>query len=263
MPLLEQTGSMPTEKYAHGPELLEHSRKIGRTYGLYKKTLFRTEVKKLNWDDRSSTWKVCTDREDQLTARFVVPVAGPLHRPKLPGVPGLDMFAGHTFHTSRWDYDYTGGDTTGNLSKLKDKKVGIIGTGATAVQIVPHLGQWSKDLYVFQRTPSSVDVRNNRKTDAHWAEGLGHNWQKARMDNFNTIVNGGKQDVDMVHDGWTDLLTRIAGTRRSKDIQTPKAVREANRQMLDFEKMEQIRGRVDSIVIDPATAESLKPYYNQ
>ena len=132
--------------------------------------------------------------------------------PKLPGIPGINDFAGHTFHTSRWDYRYTGGDCTGGLTGLKDKRVGIIGTGATAIQCVPHLGEWAKELYVFQRTPSSVDVRNNAETDPAWAASLTPGWQRRRQDNFNILVAGGDQDEDLVHDGWTDIFRNLTGT---------------------------------------------------
>ena len=137
---------------------------------------------------------------------------GPLNRPKLPGIPGIDEFRGHTFHTSRWDYDYTGGDSHGNLDKLADKRVGIIGTGATAIQCIPHLGAAAQELFVFQRTPSSVDVRDNRETDPEWAASLAPGWQQRRMDNFNILVSGGDQDEDLVADGWTDIFRKLTGT---------------------------------------------------
>ena len=137
---------------------------------------------------------------------------GPRNRPKRPGIAGIDAVEGHTFHTSRWDYGYTGGDNSGNLSALSDKKVAIIGTGATAIQCVPHLGESSEHLYVFQRTPSSVDVRNNRETDPEWAESLEPGWQYRRMENFNTLVSGGDQDEALVSDGWTDIFRNLTGT---------------------------------------------------
>jgi cyclohexanone monooxygenase len=257
MPLLEEIGHVPTEKYAHGPEILRHSQAIGRTFGLYDQTLFQTEVTDLRWDETASRWIAATNRGDLLRARFVTMSTGPLHRPKLPGVPGIESFKGHAFHTSRWDYEYTGGDTNGGLVKLKDKRVGIIGTGATAVQCVPHLGEWAKQLYVFQRTPSSIDVRNNRPTDPDWANSLKRGWQQERMDNFNQWVSGGSADVDLVDDGWTEVLGRIG----RQGLGGPDAAE--RRQLADFQKMQQIRARVDRIVHDPATAEALKPWYNQ
>ena len=266
MPLLDETGYIPTQKYAGGQELLHHSQAIGKRYGLYEKALFQTEVKSMTWREENARWDVKTDRGDVISSRFVIPAAGPLHRPKLPGLPGLGSFQGHSFHTGRWDYDYTGGDVANlqpELTGLKNKRVGVIGTGATAVQIVPHLGKWAKQLYVFQRTPSSIDFRGNKPTDPEWVKNLGEHWQKKRMDNFNIIVNGGAQDEDLVCDGWTDILRRLtvrgAGATKTTD---PQRAAE-KRQLIDFEKMEDIRHRVDESIQDPKTAESLKPWYNQ
>jgi cation diffusion facilitator CzcD-associated flavoprotein CzcO len=189
MPLLDETDYVPTEKYARAKELLKHAEMIGRRYGLYERTYFQTEVKALRWDETSARWTAETNRGDKIRGSFVIPASGPLHRPKLPGLKGIESYKGHSFHSSRWDYDYTGGDPTGGLEKLKDKRVGIIGTGATAVQIVPHLGQWAKETVVFQRTPSSIDVRGNKFTEAKWVQTLGKGWQKKRMDNFNASYN--------------------------------------------------------------------------
>ncbi|MEV4898933.1 NAD(P)/FAD-dependent oxidoreductase, partial [Nonomuraea sp. NPDC055795] len=186
MPLLEELGHMPTEKYAHAPEILEHCRRIGKHYGLYDNALFHTEVTGLEWDDERALWTVTTDRGDRFTARFVAMGVGPLHVPKLPGIPGIDSFAGHSFHTSRWDYGYTGGDPAGApMDRLAGKRVAVIGTGATAVQCVPHLARACAELYVFQRTPSSVDVRDNRPTDPEWFAGIATpGWQRRWLENF-------------------------------------------------------------------------------
>ena len=157
---------------------------------------------------------VATNRGDAFRARFVCMANGPLSRPKLPGIPGVETFAGHSFHTSRWDYAYTGGDTNGNLTKLADKRVGVIGTGATAVQCVPHLGKSAQHLTVFQRTPSSIDARGNRPTDPEFAASLRPGWQQARMDNFNILVGGGFQDEDLVGDGWTAIFRLLMQTMK-------------------------------------------------
>jgi cyclohexanone monooxygenase len=135
---------------------------------------------------------------------------GPLHRPKLPGIPGIETFGGHSFHTSRWDYEYTGGDPAGGaMTELADKRVGIIGTGATSVQCIPHLARACGELFVFQRTPSSIDVRNNRPTDPEWAASLQPGWQQRRMDNFNNLVSGIPEPEDLVNDGWTDIIGNL------------------------------------------------------
>jgi len=264
LPLLEELNYIPKEKYSHAPEILAHSRAIGEHYDLYDNACFQTEVTDMRWDDAAARWIISTNRGDRMKARYVAMSNGPLNRPKLPAIKGVETFKGHTFHTSRWDYGYTGGDSTGNLTGLKDKRVAIIGTGATAVQCVPHLGAAAKQLYVFQRTPSSVDVRNNRPTDPQWATQLEPGWQKKRMTNFNVLVTGGHQDEDLVADGWTDIIRNLGGIaqRKPDGNQSPEDMA-AMVELADFQKMEQVRARVDSIVKDPATAAALKPYYRQ
>src|SRR3954454_24234069 len=266
MPLLEETGHMPTEKYAHGPEILEHCRRIGKQFGLYEDALFHTEVTDLRWDGQRSRWVVRTDRGDHFTARFVAMGTGPLHVPKLPGIPGIDSFAGHSSHTSRWDYDYTGGDPSGApMDELADKRVAIIGTGATAVQCVPHLAVACGELFVFQRTPSSVDVRDNRPTDPEWfAEIATPGWQQRWLENFTSNQTGGIAEEDLVMDGWPDLARRVRGRIMSlpPEEMTMEGMMAAFEDS-DFEKMSEIRARVDSIVADPSTAENLKAWYRQ
>ncbi|QUD89628.1 flavin-containing monooxygenase [Phenylobacterium montanum] len=266
MPLLEETGHRPSEKYAHAPEILAQCRRIGEQYGLYEQALFHTVVTDLEWDDAHSRWIVRTDRGDAFTASFIGLGTGPLHVPKLPGIPGIERFKGHSFHTSRWDYDYTGGDPNGGLmEKLADKRVAIIGTGATSVQAVPHLARAAGRLYVFQRTPSSVDVRANAPIDADWFAGIATpGWQQRWLENFTQNQAGGGAEEDLVQDGWTDLSRRI----REKIMQLPPEER-TPRNMLaayedsDFEKMEEIRRRAEAIVADKATADRLKAWYRQ
>ncbi|MEO8695871.1 MAG: NAD(P)/FAD-dependent oxidoreductase [Acidimicrobiales bacterium] len=263
LPLLEELGYMPKEKYSYGPEIFEHSRRIGEHFDLYRDACLQTHVAALSWDEAAARWVISTNRGDRMTAQFVVMAIGPLSRPKLPGIAGIETFRGHTFHTSRWDYGYTGGDTSGNLTELRDKRVGIIGTGATAVQCVPHLGQWAKQLFVFQRTPSSIDVRGNRPTDAAWAESLAPGWQQRRIENFGIIVSGGHQDEDLVCDGWTEILRNLSGLADRRGLGLSPADISAHVELADFAKMEQIRTRVDEVVHDPATADALKPWYRQ
>ena len=266
MPLLEETGHMPSEKYTHAPEILEHCQRIGKHFGLYDNALFHTEVVDLTWDEGQSRWIIRTNRGDEFTAQFLGMGTGPLHVPKLPGIPGIESFTGHSFHTSRWDYDYTGGDPSGApMDKLADKRVAIIGTGATSVQCVPHLARACKELYVFQRTPSSVDVRDNRPTDPEWfAEIATPGWQQRWLDNFTANQTGGMAEEDLVMDGWTDLARRIRSRIMAlpPDDFTPEKMMAAFEES-DFEKMEEIRARVDAIVEDQATAQNLKAWYRQ
>ena len=268
LPLLEELGYLPRHKYSFAPEILEHSRRIARHYRLYDDALLQTAITELRWDEAAGHWIVSTDRGDRFTAKYVAMANGPLSRPKLPGIPGINDFKGHTFHTSRWDYRYTGGDSSGGLTGLADKRVGIIGTGATAIQCVPHLGEWAKALYVFQRTPSSVDVRNNAPTDPAWAASLEPGWQKRRQENFNILVSGGDQDEDLVHDGWTDIFRNVTGTAakemsRKLGRRLTGAERGEVMALADYRKMNQVRARVDAIVRDPDTAAALKPWYRQ
>jgi cation diffusion facilitator CzcD-associated flavoprotein CzcO len=268
LPLLEETERIPTTKYPFAPEIFEHSKAIARHFDLYRDALFQTGITELRWDDEAGRWTVKTDRGDEFRTRFVAMANGPLNRPKLPGIPGINEFKGYTFHTSRWDYDYTGGDSTGNLTNLEDKVVGIIGTGATAVQCVPHLGQSAKHLYVFQRTPSSVDLRNNRPTDPEWVASLKPGWQQDRMNNFNTVVSGGDVEEDLVKDGWTDIFRNLTGqvakqAGRKLGRRLSPQERGELMELADYQKMNQVRSRVDEIVKDPVTAEKLKPWYRQ
>ncbi|MFG1617534.1 flavin-containing monooxygenase [Nonomuraea wenchangensis] len=262
MPLLEETGHMPSEKYAHAPEILEHCRRIGKHFGLYDDALFHTEVTGLEW--LGGRWLVRTGRGDAFTAQFVVMGIGPLHVPKLPGIPGMADFRGHAFHTSRWDYAYTGGDPAGApMDRLADKRVAIIGTGATAVQCVPHLARSAAELYVFQRTPSSVDVRDNRPTDPEWFAGIATpGWQRRWLENFTAMQTGAQAEEDLVMDGWTDLARRVRARIAELPEVTPRTLLAAFEDS-DFEKMEEIRARVDAVVRDPETARGLKAWYRQ
>lgn len=264
LPLLEEMNYVPIEKYTHAPEILSYCKKLADHYDLYKDACLQTEVTEIKWDESSAVWLINTNRGDVMTATSVVMSNGPLNRPKLPGIEGINEFEGHTFHTSRWDYDYTGGSSEGGLIGLENKRVGIIGTGATAVQCIPHLGASAKELFVFQRTPSSIDIRNNRETDPEWVKNLTPGWQKRRMENFNSLVSGGLENEDMVGDGWTEIYRNLTGMLPPDGFEqlSEKDMGLAT-ELADFKKMESIRNRVDSVVKDKETADALKPYYRQ
>ena len=258
LPLLEETGYVPRQKYAMGPEILEHSQRIGRHFGLYKQALFQTRIVDAAWDEGARKWTIKTDRGDTLTTRFFWLCGGATNRPKLPGIPGLELFKGHSFHTMRWDYGYTGGGPEGNLTGLADKRVGLIGTGATAIQAVAPVGASAKEFYVFQRTPSAVNVRANRFTDMDWAKTLKPGWQMERMENFLNIVSGEPQKVDLVDDAWTWNFKHV---RRVFEADKSRLVAKEVTERADFERMEYIRNRCDEVVKDPATANALKAWY--
>jgi cyclohexanone monooxygenase len=249
---------IPKEKYSYGPEILDYSMAIGRKYALYDDACFQTEITGMSWDEDARRWIVTTDRNDRIRARFVITSSGPLSKPKLPGIPGIESFRGHAFHTSRWDYSYTGGSTDGGLDRLADKRIGIIGTGATAIQCIPHLGVAARHLYIFQRTPSPVDERRNKPTDPTWVASLTPGWQRRRIENFTSVVSGRPQDEDLVSDGWTDIARMAVFLLEDDDNVIDKTTAS---ELADFAKMEQIRARVEAIVDDSATVEALKPYY--
>tara|TARA_B100000427_G_scaffold101646_1_gene83839 strand:+ start:84 stop:1880 length:1797 start_codon:yes stop_codon:yes gene_type:complete len=268
LPLLEETNYFPSAKYVQGHEIHEHAKRIATTFDLYEGALFSTSVTEARWDENSKRWIIKTDRGDELKAQFLTMGTGPISKPKLPGINGIEGFKGHMFHTARWDYDYTGGDRTGQLMEgLSDKRVGIIGTGATAVQCIPHLSAAAGDLYVFQRTPSSIDERNNRPLTDDDFNDLQPGWQREWLMNFATLQSGGIADKDLVKDGWTDIAIRIRDRIISKIQDTPGASLddvwiEAFSES-DDEKMNEIRARVNNIVTDDKAAEALKPWYRQ
>ena len=266
LPLLEETGYIPKEKYSYAPEILAHARRIGEKFDLYRNACFQTQIKAITWSEDECRWIVTTNRDDRMRARFVVMSNGPLNRPKLPGIPGIDSFKGHTFHTSRWDYGYTGGDTNGNLHKLGDKRVAVIGTGATAVQCVPFLAKYAKQLYVFQRTPSSIDERGNRPTDPEWVKTLTAGMAEASDGEFQRAGHGrlpGPRTSSTTAGPTSSATSAACSWRRNQnsEISPQEIMRLA--EIADFKKMNQIRARVDAIVKDKRTAESLKPWYRQ
>lgn len=258
MPLLEEIGHTPTEKYTTSEEIRAHAQAVARHFNLYPRALLQTQVNELRWDDALQRWIVTTNRADRIQARFVFVGNGPLNYPKLPGIPGIEDFKGHSFHTSRWDYSYTGGDGRGNLANLSDKRVALIGTGCTGIQCAPPLAEWSKQLYVVQRTPAVINGRGNRRTDPEWARTLKPGWQRARMTNFESVMSGMERKLDLVGDEWSNFWEAPDPEPNA----TPEAVAMMVQKM-DLQKMDQARARIDSIIKDPATAASLKPYYNR
>lgn len=258
LPLLEETGYIPKLRFSYASEIYEHAQRIGKHFDLYKDAVFQTWVTELRWLEDESMWLVATNRGDEMRARHVCLGTGPANRPRLPGIPGVEKFTGHSFHTCRWDYEYTGGGPDGGLTGLADKTVAIIGTGATAVQCVPALGAGAKQLYVFQRTPSSVDARNNAETDPEWAKNLKPGWQKERQKKFGEAFLGGPIDPAFADDGWTRLTRNLSELASQTEGKVPGLV-----QIADFKTMEEIRGLVDDTVQDPEVAEKLKAYYNQ
>ena len=259
LPMLEELDYIPTERYASGGEILHHLEQIAERYDLVADGLFHTDVRRAEWDEAASRWRVSTDRGDDLTSRCYVLAVGILNLLKLPDVEGMEDFAGASFHTARWDYGYTGGGPGEPMTELGDKVVGLVGTGATGIQVVRPLADAARHVYVFQRTPSAIGVRGNRPTPDDFAEALEPGWQQARMDNFQAIMLGRPVDEDLVDDGWTHDFASVHNPPRWEGMSIEDYLRSAEEN--DYRIMEEHRARVEALVEDPATAERLKPYY--
>ena len=238
LPLLDELDYVPKDHYAKGPEILAHCQAIAKKYDLYDLAVFQTTVISTVWQEEEGLWHIATDRGDAMKARFVICANGTLSKPKLAKIRGIETFQGHSFHTSRWDYDYTGDD----LAKLRDKVVGIIGTGATAVQAVPQLAAAAKQLFVFQRTPSSIDVRDDWPTDPNWARKLAPGWQAKR-----------RAKALMARELTPEQQAAQAKLSREDKIRS--------QENANIDYMMRIHQRIDSIVEDQSTADALKPWY--
>ncbi len=251
LPLLEEMGYFPTMKFASGFEILEYCQSMAERYGFYDHCLFHTTVEQTDWDEASGRWTVQTDRGDKMRARYVVLANGILTTPKLARIEGMETFAGESFHTSRWNYHVD----------LEGKRVGIIGTGATAVQVVPELAKVVKELYVFQRTPSTIDVRDQRVTTQEEIEAWSNEpgWALARRERL-AMISSGRTALQGNDDFLSGKVTAVRERRVYERELSPEELIE--RQLnTNFRIMEQIRARIDAIVKDPKTAAALKPYY--
>jgi len=259
LPMLEEFGYIPTRRYAFGEEILSHLEAIADRFDLVADALFHTGVTSAEWDEDAARWRVRTDRGDEVSCRWYVLGVGILNLLKLPAIPGMEDFAGRSFHTARWDYEYTGGGPHEPLTGLAGKVVALMGTGATGIQCVPPLAESAEHVYVFQRTPSAIGERGNRPTDPEFARGLEPGWQRARWDNFQAIMLGRPVEVDLVDDGWTHDYAAVQHPPRKEGMTTAEYLRSAEE--FDYAVMEAHRHRVEELVADPATAEILKPYY--
>ena len=250
-PLLEEMGYFPSMKFASGFEIFEYCQKLAEKFGFYDHCLFHTTVEKTEWDEDAGRWIVYTNRGDAMRARYLIHANGILTTPKLARIEGMETFQGESFHTSRWRYDIP----------LDGKRVGIIGTGATAVQVIPELAKVAAELHVFQRTPSTIDIRDQRETKQEEIDEWSHEpgWARARRKRFARISEG--RTAIQANDDY--LAGKVADFRQRKQHATELTREERVQKQLNtnFRIMEQIRSRVDTIVEDPKTAAALKPYY--
>ncbi|AQA04615.1 monooxygenase [Mycobacterium sp. MS1601] len=263
LPLLEETGYIPTSRWVFGPEILEHARRIGRHFELYERALFQTTVSGAEWNGADSVWVVRTNRGDVIEARHLLRANGPLNKPQIPRVPGIADFAGKIMHTARWDYEYTGGNPDGGLDKLADKRVAIVGTGATGIQAVAPVATSADKLYVVQRTPTNVGPRHNEPTDPQWAASLRPNWRAERMHNHIQILNGYPQEENLVADAWTWIFGEANG-QHLVDVPVSTLALEdqiAVAELADMIRVQQAHRRIEEEIDDPQLAELLKPWY--
>jgi cation diffusion facilitator CzcD-associated flavoprotein CzcO len=259
MPMLEEMDYVPTTKYAFGDEIRRHLDAIATKYDLVDRALLHTGVTASEWDEARSRWVIRTDRGDEIGAHYLIMAVGILNNMKIPVIPGQERFEGRSFHTGRWDYEYTGGSPTDpHLDKLADKVVGVVGAGASAIQAIPPLGESAKHVYVFQRTPSAIGERGNRPTGDSFAAELHPGWQKERMENFSAVMLG-RAVPNLVDDGWTHHMAKVNNPVIDPGM-TPEEIA-ARVEAFDYTVMEEHRSRIAEIVADPAVAEGLKPYY--
>ncbi|WYZ36395.1 hypothetical protein EsH8_XIII_000047 [Colletotrichum jinshuiense] len=281
LPLLEETGFVPKQRYSSGEEIRENIECIAEKFGI--QGMFCTKAMSADWDDTNNRWVVKLRRdmgpkhqdlsgELVVRAQFVMPAGGVFFSPSAPDAPGLETFMKNReiFHTARWNYDYTGGSPSlPDMINLRDKRVGIIGTGATGVGAVPELAKWAKHLYVFQRTPSYCGPREQAQTTPEaWNQvANGPGWQYNRMRNLSRFLNDDPEvdaGDDLVNDGWSHSRTfsGLIGSPRAKDV-TSENMEQHQRRMLekDSERASELRRHIGEEVKDPVVAEKLKPWY--
>jgi cation diffusion facilitator CzcD-associated flavoprotein CzcO len=147
--------------YAQQPEILRYLERVAAKHNLSDRIRFHTEIVRLDWDDGCRHWRLTAADGRRFTADVVVAGVGGLHVPRVPEIPGLESFVGPAFHSARWRHDVD----------LADKLVAVIGTGASAIQIIPAIAPQVARLLVFQRTPPWVLPRHDRPVSrrARWA----------------------------------------------------------------------------------------------
>ncbi|KAL5334678.1 hypothetical protein BJX70DRAFT_377414 [Aspergillus crustosus] len=275
MPLLEETGHIPSRKYVPGEELRGHAEKIAEKWQLQAQTMFQTTITSMSWDENMGRWIATAVRSNgeekqrsdllMISADFAIIANGTLSTPKIPDIPGLDDFAGHVFHTARWDYGYTGGSPAlPTMDRLKKQRVGVIGTGSTAVQIIPQLARWAGELTVFQRTPGAVGLQENKATDPQsWNQTIldvGPGWQRKRSENFNAFISGSNlagsetHEKDLVNDGWTRYPSFSAAIGGARNLQ-PDFLELAKR--VDRQRQQAAQEYITATIDSPSTIEAL------
>jgi cation diffusion facilitator CzcD-associated flavoprotein CzcO len=262
LPLLEETGYIPKHRYSSGEEIRTYAELVAKKYNVDTSAVFLTTAKRLQWNEAAKEWDVELEQRQgesqtlNIRAQFVAMINGVLNRPKLPNIPGISNFHGESFHAARWNYAATGGSPDdSSLDKLKEKRVAIVGTACTAVQLVPEVARWARHLYVVQRTPSSVDVRGQRETDPEWFQSevaTSKGWQRKRSRNFHQhFSTADLPSSNLVNDEWTRAqgMVPIAGNPDPTGPKTPADLPAYMQrlQALDLPRQTRIRARVDHV----------------
>lgn len=261
----------------HGHEIREQLERIADKSNIQGQ--FCTSVTHQIWDDEAKRWivtlshRLSHDQEpEELTvkAQFLLLAGGIQTAPHVPNLNGIDVFRSapkkSLMHTARWDWSATGGSQESpEMTKLQGLRVGIVGTGATAVQVAPHVAKWAKHTYIFQRTPSYVGPQPQKETTPEdWAKvAYKTGWQYERMESLDAIFTGKSDAEDKVQDGWTRVSGMRAMAGYAGRIITPETQAQHVEDMMnvDYPWTEEMRRRVDAEVKDPFIAQKLKAWY--
>ncbi len=252
---------MPTEKYAPAHRRSSSTASASAATSTSTPTrCSRPRSTPPTWDDDASRWQVTTTRGDRLSARFLVTAGGILHKAKLPAIEGINDFAGRAFHTTRWDYGYTGGSPTEPMDELADKRVGIIGTGATVDPGRAAAGP------VRRRRCSSSSARRRRSacapTPPPTSSGSRACSRAGRTSGCVNFTSGrhrrASPSATWCGDGWTEVLWEDTQTEPA----TPEEAAGARAVRLRDHGVAARAGSTRSID-DPETAETLKPWYGK
>lgn len=167
---LQQTWDW-TERYPSQPEILRYAEHVAGRFGLLRDIRFRTRVTRAVYDEAAARWQVETDRGDRVSARFLITAVGCLSAARVPGFPGVETFAGESYHTGRWPHEEV--DFAG-------KRVAVIGTGSSGIQIIPVIAERAARVTVFQRTPNFTIPAWNRPLPPEEAQRVKDDYDEIR-----------------------------------------------------------------------------------
>jgi cation diffusion facilitator CzcD-associated flavoprotein CzcO len=242
-----------SEQFAAQPELLAYIDFVADRLDLRRSFQFNTRVIGATWNDDAARWTLSTDKGQTLQTTFCVMATGPLSIPKDPDIAGLSHFKGELLRAGKWPHEpvsYAG------------KRVGVIGTGSTGIQIVQEIGPLAGELFVFQRTPSFTMPMRNRKLEPGYVAEVKRHYAGLREIARNSPAGGNRpastrayfsvtpeQRRELLEDAWKQGGLAVLGTFADLLVNE-----EANEQVAEF-----VRSKIDEVVKDPSIAEKLKP----